>query len=167
MFGHAELMPLKVTWDYAYYWGVLCQFFFQNRLTDIALFTRLADPLAMCEKLNREMQVLLRHAAGSDIGRNDAIMLDQQKLPWFAELNRGLRDTLDVVALESRIRENAAMLEGLASEIVARVQATGFAVPADLHSLIALEEPTSICYAKRLDTSPAHFVGFARNGNAC
>jgi hypothetical protein len=41
MFGHAQLMPLKVTWDYAWYWGVLCQFFFQRRLTDSALFLRL------------------------------------------------------------------------------------------------------------------------------
>jgi flavin-dependent dehydrogenase len=143
MFGHAELMPLKVTWDYAYYWGVLCQFFFQDRLTDVALFTRLADPLAMCEKLNREMQMLLRHAAGSDIGRNDAIMLDQQKLPWFAELNRGLRDVLSSEQLESRVRENAAMLEGLAAEIVARVRAMGSAIPSHLETLAALQVATS------------------------
>ena len=143
MFGHAELMPLKVTWDYAYYWGVLCQFFFQNRLTDIALFTRLADPLAMCEKLNREMQTLLRHAAGSDIGRNDAAMLDQQKLPWFAELNRGLRDVLSGEQLESRVRDNAAMLEGLAAEIVARVRAMGSAIPPHLETLTALQTATS------------------------
>ncbi len=26
-------MPIKVLWDYTYYWGVLCQLFFQNRLT--------------------------------------------------------------------------------------------------------------------------------------
>jgi hypothetical protein len=70
MFGHAELMPLKVTWDYAWYWGVLCQFFFQRRLTDVALFTRLSAPLAECEALNRDMQLLLRRAAGTAISAN-------------------------------------------------------------------------------------------------
>ena len=124
MFGHAELMPLKVIWDYAYYWGVLCQFFFQQRLTDAALFTRLSAPLQACEVLNREMQLLLRDAAGTAIGTNPARMIDQYRMPWFAELNRGLTDRLDVVALEQRIRENVAMLHALAREILVRVQNT-------------------------------------------
>ena len=37
MFGNAEVMPVKVIWDYAYYWGILCQFFFQHRLADLAV----------------------------------------------------------------------------------------------------------------------------------
>ena len=123
MFGHAELMPLKVTWDYAYYWGVLCQFFFQRRLTDLPLFARLAASLTECEALNRDMQVLLRRAAGSAIGANSACMIDQQKLPWFAELNRGLRDELTVDALQLRIEDSARMLRALAGEILARVRA--------------------------------------------
>jgi len=123
MFGHAQLMPLKIIWDYAYYWGVLCQFFFQQRLTDTALFLRLAEPLQACEQLNREMQLLLRRAAGSAIGNNPAQMLDQHKLPWFAELNRGLTDKLDAAALEQRVRDNAVMLHALAGEMLVRVQA--------------------------------------------
>ena len=138
MFGHAELMPLKVTWDYAYYWGVLCQFFFQQRLTDVALFARLATPLAECEALNRDMQLLLRRAAGTAIGANPPSMIDQQKLPWFAELNRGLRDTLDAAALEQRILESAAMLRILAGEILARVRALGDTPTDDLPALFRL-----------------------------
>jgi flavin-dependent dehydrogenase len=138
MFGHAELMPLKVTWDYAYYWGVLCQFFFQQHLTDVALFARLATPLADCEALNRDMQLLLRRAAGAAIGTNAASMIDQQKLPWFAELNRGLRDELDATALEQRIIESAAMLRVLAGEILARVRALGDTPIDDLPTLTRL-----------------------------
>ena len=139
MFGHAQLMPLKVIWDYAYYWGVLCQFFFQQRLTDIALFTRLTEPLQACEQLNREMQLLLRRAAGSAIGENRAQMLDQHKLPWFAELNRGLNDTLDAAALEQRIRDNATMLQHLAGEMLARVQAIQAVTTDDLPMIAGLE----------------------------
>ena len=117
MFGHAQWMPVKVVWDYAYYWGVLCQFFFQQRLTDLGLFARLATPLARCEALNREVQALLRTAAGSATGRNDAQMLDQVRMPWFGELNRGLRDALDADALAQRIEHHAAMLEALAAAI--------------------------------------------------
>jgi len=138
MFGHAELMPLKVTWDYAYYWGVLCQFFFQRRLTDLALFARLAAPLAECEALNRDMQVLLRRAAGASTGTNSATMIDQQKLPWFAELNRGLRDELDVDALQRRIEDSARMLRVLAGEILARALELGPVVIDDLPVLARL-----------------------------
>ena len=122
MFGHSELMPLKVTWDYAYYWGVLCQFFFQNRLTDVALFMRLQPSLAIGEALNRDIQKLLRDAAQTDIGKNPATMIDQCRLPWFGELNRGLTDALDTESLQRRIEENIAMLQILAAEIIASVR---------------------------------------------
>lgn len=120
MFGHAQWMPIKIVWDYAYYWGVLCQFFFQERMTDVALFATLAAPLAECETLNREVQLLLRRVAGTDAGITSHEMIDQCKLPWFGELNRGLRDTLDRDQLRARIEHNAVMLRGLAAEIVER-----------------------------------------------
>ena len=142
MFGHAELMPLKVMWDYAYYWGILCQFFFQNRLTDMSLFARLAEPLERCETLNREMQRFLREAAGDGVGRGDAQWFDQQRLPWFAEMNRGLRDALSVDELEQRIRANATMLESLAAEIFRRARALGYRGDST-DPLAALDEPTT------------------------
>jgi hypothetical protein len=52
--------------------------------------------------------------------RNDAVMFDQASLPWFAELNRGLRDDLDEVAFRARIIEGVALLDTLAREIIAR-----------------------------------------------
>ena len=139
MFGHAELMPLKVIWDYAYYWGVLCQFFFQRRLTDSALFLRLGEPLQACEALNREMQLLLRRAAGSGTGTKAAKMIDQCRMPWFAELNDGLTDALDAAALEQRIRANAAMLMALAAEILARVRSINAVETGDLPALSGLD----------------------------
>ena len=36
LFGDPEVLPVKVIWDYTYYWGVLSQIFFQRRLTDLA-----------------------------------------------------------------------------------------------------------------------------------
>jgi len=117
---------------------VLCQFFFQQRLTDIALFTRLAVPLAECEALNRDMQVLLRRAAGTGIGTNAALMIDQQNLPWFAELNRRLRDCLDADGVSARIEQAALMLRSLAAEILQRVRGGGAVRIDDLPALAEL-----------------------------
>jgi flavin-dependent dehydrogenase len=120
MFGDAEVMPVKVIWDYAYYWGILCQLFFQRRLTDVATIGRLSAELNHCKALNDAMQEFLRRWSQRSTKRNDAMLLDQAALPWFAELNRGLRDELDDEAFRARIRESTALLNALAREIVAR-----------------------------------------------
>jgi flavin-dependent dehydrogenase len=95
MFGAAEVMPTKVIWDYAYYWGILCQFFFQRRLADIASFARLKRELAAVQVLNLRVQELLREWARVQPAANPPRWFDQAALPWFAELNRSLGDVLD------------------------------------------------------------------------
>jgi hypothetical protein len=47
-------------------------------------------------------------------------MLDQASLPWFAELNRSLNDTLDDAQFRARIRASTAQLQVLAGEMLAR-----------------------------------------------
>ena len=120
IFGDAEVMPAKVIWDYAYYWGILAQFFFQRRLADIAAFSRLKCELAAVQELNLAVQSLLREWSKSGRSRNPPRMLDQAALPWFAELNRSLGDSIDDAAFDARIRRSAALLHELAAEICAR-----------------------------------------------
>jgi flavin-dependent dehydrogenase len=122
MFGDAEVMPAKVIWDYTYYWGILCQFFFQQRLTDIAAFSALKKELAFTQVLNLRVQELLRAWSGAQRPQNPARMLDQAALPWFAELNRGLGDRLDDAAFHARLRRNTGLLHELAAEILARAR---------------------------------------------
>jgi flavin-dependent dehydrogenase len=129
LFGSARVMPIKVLWDYTYYWGVLCQLFFQQRLADRAMFAALAGPLNRARQLNTAMQSFMRHwgdattaaslGGGAPNADNPAQMLDQASLPWFAELNRSLGDArLDDAAFAARLQRNVAQLEQLAGEIV-------------------------------------------------
>jgi hypothetical protein len=60
IFGDPEVMPVKVIWDYAYYWGVMCQLFFQNKLIDVSCMARMKDKLAGIQALNQDMQLFLR-----------------------------------------------------------------------------------------------------------
>ncbi|HTU57081.1 MAG TPA: hypothetical protein VMF89_01585, partial [Polyangiales bacterium] len=117
IFGDPEVMPIKVLWDYTYYWGVLCQLFFQNRLTDLTLMSRMREELSLCMQLNETMQRLMREWSRVSAKRNRSQMLDQASLGWFAELNRGLRDVLDDAALKARLRETTGQLKALAAEI--------------------------------------------------
>jgi flavin-dependent dehydrogenase len=119
LFGDPEVLPVKVIWDYTYYWGVLAQFFFQNRLTDLHAMSALRDELAQCKKLNLAVQSFMRAWSGFSEKKNPAVMLDQAALPWFAELNRSLNDTLDDAAFRSRIRGSVVQLRTLAQEMLA------------------------------------------------
>src|SRR5690606_33546401 len=105
----------KVIWDYTYYWGVLCQLFFQRRLTDLNGIGRLSEHLNHSRALNVAMQTFLREWSKLSARRNEAVLLDQAALPWFAELNRGLRDRLDDEAFRARMIEYTALLNSLAN----------------------------------------------------
>jgi hypothetical protein len=123
------VLPVKVLWDYTYYWGVLAQFFFQRRLADLASFAALRDELAHCQALNRDVQALLRtwSAARPEAARrNPAVMLDQASLPWFAALNERLLDGADGdAAFRERIRRSTRQMRTLAGEIARRAAAGG------------------------------------------
>jgi flavin-dependent dehydrogenase len=120
LFGNAEVLPNKVLWDYAYYWGVLCLLVFQNRLTDLALLGELRPELERAQVLNRRMQACFRSWHESHESANPAVMLDQGGLDWFHELNRGLHDVLDDAGVRARLRANVQLLEGLAAALAER-----------------------------------------------
>lgn len=120
LFGDPEVLPVKIIWDYAYYWGILSQLFFQQRLADLVAMSRLRAALTHCQQLNAAVQVFLRQWSVLSRKRNLPILLDQAQLPWFAELNRGLTDTLDAAAFRARIQAATAQLRALADEIWVR-----------------------------------------------
>lgn len=120
LFGDPEVLPVKVIWDYSYYWGVLAQIFFQRRLTDLALLGSLRGELQQGQRLNVAAQAFFRDWSAVSHRRNPAVLLDQAALPWFAELNRSLNDTLDDDAFRHRMRQSVDRLSALAGEMLAR-----------------------------------------------
>jgi hypothetical protein len=120
LFGDAEVLPIKVIWDYAYYWGVLCQIMFQNRLGDSAFISRMSDELLAATDLNTKMQAFFQPWHEVSDGRNRKVMLDQRDLAWFADMNSTLHDVMDDETLAQRLRDNVRMMRLLAASIVER-----------------------------------------------
>jgi flavin-dependent dehydrogenase len=120
LFGDPEVLPVKVMWDYTYYWSVLAPLFFQGRLSDLATLAQLRDELMECQRLNIAVQRFLRDWSALSGHRNAAVMLDQAAQPWFVELNRALLDRLDTAAFHRRLRESIGRLQALAAEIAGR-----------------------------------------------
>ena len=126
IFGDPDVLPVKVIWDYTYYWSVLCQIVFQNRLADLSALSDLRGELRASKDLNAAMQDFFRSWSADSTRRCRSGMLDQSRLPWFVELNRGLMDPLDDAAFRARIRAGLALMQDLAREIldVARGQSS-------------------------------------------
>lgn len=145
IFGDPEVLPVKVLWDYTYYWGVLAQFFFQRRIADLPAFSDLRAELAHCQALNLEVQSLLRTWSAARPAAhvpNPAGMLDQASLPWFSDLNKSLNDTLDDAGFRARIRFSTRQMSTLANEIADRALAgAGVAAPL-LRGLLNAAAPT-------------------------
>ncbi len=123
IFGDPEVLPIKVYWDYAYYWGVLCHLFMHGRIADVPMLGAVRDELASTFELNQAMQRFLREWSRASHKRNGPTIVDQNALGWFVELNRELQDELGDDAFKARLRDHCALLHGLAAEILSRVAA--------------------------------------------
>jgi flavin-dependent dehydrogenase len=121
--GDPEVLPVKIIWDYALYWGVLAQLFFHGKIADLAALAALREELAHCRSLNVALQPFLRAWSDRSRKRNPPSMLDQARLGWFADLNRSLLDRLDDRQFIERIRQSTRQLRSLALEILARALA--------------------------------------------
>jgi flavin-dependent dehydrogenase len=124
LFGDARVMPLKVLWDYTYYWGVLAALFFDGRIADLTTMSRLKPELATAKALNAAVQTLLgdwgrarRDAGQVDSGADATRFLDQARVGWFAELNRALQDRHDDAGFRLVLRANVQRLGQLAAEL--------------------------------------------------
>ncbi len=153
IFGDPEVMPVKVLWDYAYYWGIMCQLFFQNKLVDVSCMARMRNKLSAIQGINREMQLFFRAWNRVSARRNPPQMLDQASLPWFARLNRELRDDLTDDQFMVRIDEQLRQLHGLAAEIVVASRKDYPAL--DASALIGLLDPEAL---DRAQNRGVHFL---------
>jgi hypothetical protein len=129
LFGDAQVMPVKVIWDYTYYWALLAPLVCGGKLTEVSLLGRLRPQFERGRALNLAVQALLRGwgeanraAGGPDPAALYGRLLDQFDIDWFHEMNRALHDMLDNAAFAQRVRDNVARMDWLAAEILQRAR---------------------------------------------
>ena len=126
LFGDEQVLPVKVIWDYTFYWALLAPAFFGGRIADIGMYGRLRPLFERGSALNAAMQALLREWGERNAARGGVAVaareLDQHGIDWFHELNRQLRDPLDDAAFDARIVANVARMDALAAEILGRAR---------------------------------------------
>lgn len=122
LFGDEQVMPVKVIWDYTYYWSLLAPLFCSGRIAHLSLLSRMKNDFLHARDMNLAMQQVL-HAwgvrnAAQGIAAGSGRLLDQYLIGWFNELNGALNDTLDDDAFVARIHGNVAQMAVLAREIL-------------------------------------------------
>lgn len=138
LLGDAQVMPVKVIWDYTFYWALLAPLFFAQRLTDIAMLGRLRGEFDAGRELNLAAQAVLNEWGRLNTAPlvADGRLLDQFAIDWFHEMNRALNDTLDDAAFAQRIGASVARMRLLAAELLDRARREHPAI--DDHGLAAL-----------------------------
>ena len=128
LFGDSQVMPLKIIWDYTYYWSLLAPLFFSGYLSNLQVLGALRPLFGQARTLNLGMQALLRQwgernaARGVDTAPADDRLLDQYRIDWFRELNRQLADGLDPEAFIARMRRDVERMQDLAAELLAHAR---------------------------------------------
>jgi flavin-dependent dehydrogenase len=126
LFGDAQVMPVKVIWDYTYYWALLAPLYFADKLTDIALLGRLRGLFQQARDLNLGMQALLRAWGQHNTGplRPDGRLLDQHHIDWFYAMNQALHEHTEVAddVLVQQLQGNVQRMRQLAGEVLAQAR---------------------------------------------
>ncbi len=126
LFGDAQVMPVKVIWDYTYYWSVLAPLFFHGRSTDVALLARAVGAMNESRRLNDEMQAYFRRWSNQNTRsdkRGESVMFDQCRLDWFADMNHQLTQPHDADAVLATLQGAARRLARLAREVESQAAA--------------------------------------------
>ena len=111
-------VPIKILWDYAYYWGVLTPLFINQRITDGAFLAQNSSALVKSQTLNAVMQPFFREWSKHSQKRNTARIIDQHKVEWFGALNEAIGAPMDAAVLGAYLTTSACLLERLVTAIV-------------------------------------------------
>ena len=114
---HPRIMPLKIVWDFAYYWSIQAFIFFQDRLCDLHMYAQFSDLLKEGDALNREMQEHFSHWNQNIDATRENCFMDVTKLEFMRRLNRELSQTFPGDAFGAQLKKNMARLHVLAGEI--------------------------------------------------
>lgn len=115
--GNALVLPIKVFWDWCFYWNFLARLFFEHKITDLRFISNTQDVFRRFEMLGAEMQTLFRHWNEVQRPQARAGFLDLAQQRYLFELNRSLLERDRSISSEDCFRAGLAQMESIAHEI--------------------------------------------------
>ncbi len=111
-FGDRKMMSIKLVWDYTYYWGVFALLFFTDTTDDLNTMRKILPDLLEAQKLNKEVQALLRERAKRRLVLPaKGNFMDQFQIPCLRALNEVLKNP--DVDVEQTLKTNITLMQKL------------------------------------------------------
>lgn len=123
LWGNQALMPIKVVWDYAYYWGVLALLFFNQRLCDLGTYVKIRSTIERIRSINKEVQDVLLAWNDCEPRFDVRGFVDMTRIPFLYDLNAALSSATGGEEVVSRLSDNVTFLGELARAVVSRASA--------------------------------------------
>lgn len=114
--GNPLVTPLKVYWDWCFYWHFMGRIFFRGKLCDLRFASKYRSTFERLHTLSSSMQNLFNRWNELERPKSKAGFLDLGRHPFLSELNRSLRN-FDAPA-EELFEKGVSELEGIAVELV-------------------------------------------------
>src|ERR1700733_13292948 len=112
LFGDAQVMCVKLLWDYGFYWSFPALWFYHDKWTDLEFQRKAAEEYRRATELNARMQKVFAawHEIDGREWQNSFVTL----FPWLAQISDELDDGLDDETPLAKAKRDLAALEGFA-----------------------------------------------------
>ncbi len=123
LFGHSQLMVVKILWDWTLYWSFPCLLFTNNAFTDTdllrALFVKRGAVSQSFQQLNEQMQHFFRDWAQLEPvpASHCKQFIDFMHIPFIKRLHLGLEQQHEADDLLQQCQQNLQTLEQMAVHI--------------------------------------------------
>lgn len=122
LMSSGRIMSSKVVWDTAFYWGVFCLLFFQDKFRTISEAPSVAANLSRLTQISYRFQEFLTEWSTIDRRPLAGRYIDTHApLEFMQQLHKGMADDLDDAGFETRFAENTRLFEQLAGQLMATV----------------------------------------------
>jgi len=119
--GNPLVMPIKVFWDWCFYWNFIARLYFDEKYTDLRYLSKMENVIAQAEALNIKIQDLLNRWNKKERPEIKSGFLDLAGYPYLYGLNAALSEKFEgsdsEFKTEERFKLGICNLELIASEI--------------------------------------------------
>jgi flavin-dependent dehydrogenase len=120
LFGDAQVMVVKILWDYAFYWAYPALWFFQDRWTDLEFMAKVREDYDRAIRLDALMQEVFdqwHDLIGDQEWCNWFVTLT---LPWLRQASDELVADFDDAGLVEKAARDLKVLESFAVSVLAK-----------------------------------------------
>ena len=146
IWGNPQVMTCKLTWDYAYYWGVFALLYFNEKFTDIDFLSNSSTAVGKLQALAANMQRFFRDWDQAVNTKDENFYVDQFDIDFLHDFHKGMVVRHTDPALEHRVLENITICESIAKWMILQAykQIHDGGMPLDLAEI----NPSDLTYAE-------------------